>query len=55
MSTLARVAVLVLVAATVLAQNNPGTPWPATDALGRSLPLSSEVGPPQTNRFVGIF
>ena len=55
MSTLARVAVLLLVAATVLAQNNPGTPWPATDALGRSLPLSSEVGPPQTNRFVGIF
>ena len=30
-------------------------PWPATDALGRSLPLESEVGPPRTNRFVGIF
>lgn len=36
-------------------QSNPGVPWPATDALGRSLPLSSEVGPPRTNRFVGIF
>jgi hypothetical protein len=34
---------------------NPGTPWPATDALGRKLPLSDEVGPPQPNRFVGIF
>ena len=44
----------VLMASTVLAQNNPGTPWPATDALGRSLPLASEVGRPQTNRFVGI-
>jgi hypothetical protein len=30
-------------------------PWPATDALGRSLPLEAEVGPPKTNRFVGIF
>ena len=34
---------------------NPGTPWPATDALGRNLPLADEVGPPRTNRFVGIF
>lgn len=40
---------------TVLAQENPGVPWPATDALGRSLPLASEVGLPKTNRFVGIF
>jgi hypothetical protein len=37
------------------AQDCPGVPWPATDALGRSLPLSSQVGPPKTNRFVGIF
>lgn len=37
------------------AQENPGVPWPATDALGRSLPLAGEVGPPKTNRFVGIF
>src|ERR1041385_4577663 len=34
---------------------NPGLPWPATDALGRSLPLEPEVGPVQSNRFVGIF
>ncbi len=34
---------------------NPGVPWPATDALGRRLPLVDEVGPAQTNRFVGIF
>lgn len=34
---------------------NPGTPWPATDALGRRVPLADEVGPSQTNRFVGIF
>ena len=37
------------------AQENPGTPWPAMDALGRALPLASEVGSPKTNRFVGIF
>jgi hypothetical protein len=34
---------------------SPGVPWPATDALGRSLPLAGEVGPPKTDRFVGIF
>ena len=34
---------------------NPGTPWPATDALGRSLPLADEVGPLRSDRFVGIF
>ncbi len=34
---------------------NPCTPWPATDALGRKLPLREEVGPPQSDRFVGIF
>ncbi len=33
----------------------PGTPWPATDGLGRSLPLADEVGPPRADRFVGIF
>ena len=33
----------------------PGTPWPAIDALGRPLPLSSEVGLPRGDRFVGIF
>jgi hypothetical protein len=44
-----------LVKATAFAQLNPGVPWPATDALGRPLPLSAEVGAPQRNRFVGIF
>lgn len=32
-----------------------GVPWPATDALGRELPLADEVGPPKKDRFVGIF
>ncbi len=34
---------------------NPGTPWPATDALGRRLPSPSDVGPPRLDRFVGMF
>ena len=34
---------------------NPGVPWPATDALGRSLPLALQVGPPRSGRTVGIF
>ena len=34
---------------------NPGVPWPATDALGRELPLFSEAGPHRNDRFVGIF
>jgi hypothetical protein len=33
----------------------PGIPWPATDELGRDLPLTSEVGPPKSDRFVGVF
>ena len=32
-----------------------GVPWPATDGLGRSLPLADEVGTPRADRFVGIF
>lgn len=47
-----RLAVVLLAAS---GQDNPGVPWPATDALGRSLPLASEVGLPKTNRCVGIF
>jgi hypothetical protein len=35
--------------------SNPGTPWPATDALGRVLPVATEVGGPRADRFVGIF
>ena len=34
---------------------NPGTPWPASDALGRTLPAASEIKPPRANRTVGIF
>ena len=34
---------------------NPGVPWPATDALGRELPMTAEVGLPKKDRFVGIF
>ena len=37
------------------AEINPGVPWPATDALGRELPLESAVGLPKKDRFVGIF
>ena len=29
--------------------------WVATDALGRSLPGREQVGPPRTNKWVGIF
>lgn len=35
--------------------SNPGVPWPATDGLGRKLPLADEAGPPRPDRFVGIF
>lgn len=38
-----------------LVEGNIGTPWPATDALLRRLPLSDEVGPPKKDRVVGIF
>lgn len=34
---------------------NPGTPWPATDALDRRVPTADEVGSPKPDRFVGIF
>ncbi len=34
---------------------NHGTPWPATDALSRKLPMPDEVGRPRADRFVGIF
>jgi len=38
-----------------LGGSSPTLPWPATDALGRKLPLAQEVGPPKPDRFVGIF
>jgi len=42
-------------AQSAVTNSNPGTPWPATDALGRALPTASEVGPLKPGRFVGIF
>lgn len=36
-------------------ERNVGAPWPAEDALGRRLPLATEVGPPKAQRFVGMF
>src|SRR5687768_9327270 len=33
-------------------QGNPGTPRPATDALGRNLPLSQDVGPVRDRKSV---
>ena len=47
--------IAVLTATIAISQENPGTPWPATDALGRALPLAAEVGPTKAGRFVGIF
>ncbi len=44
-----------LIAAPPGGASNPGTPWPAMDALGRKLPSPDEAGPPQASRFVGIF
>jgi hypothetical protein len=46
---------LLSIASGVLGQVNPGMPWPATDALGRQLPMAEEVGPPRPGRQVAIF
>lgn len=35
--------------------SNPGTPWPATDALDRTLPVGPATAGPRPNRTVGIF
>jgi len=35
--------------------SNPGVPWPATDALGRSVPVGDQAGALRSDRFVGIF
>jgi len=49
-----------LVATTAFGQTrpdaiNPGTPWPATDALGRALPTAEQTEGIRPNRCVGIF
>ncbi len=35
--------------------SNPGTAWPATDALGRALPLAPDISAPRPGRTVGMF
>lgn len=40
---------------TIASEPEPGVSWPATDALGRTLPLIEEAGPLRKDRFVGIF
>lgn len=39
----------------VNSERNDGTPWPATDGLGRRLVTPAEAGPVKPDRFVGIF
>lgn len=34
---------------------NPGTPWPASDALGRAVPVAPDARPPRAGRTVGMF
>ena len=46
--------VAILIAGSLFAQC-PGVPWPATDALGRSLPVGAEAGPPRSDRIVAMF
>jgi hypothetical protein len=33
----------------------PPVPWPATDGIGRSLPLEAQTGPPRSDRTVAMF
>lgn len=44
-----------LVCSLLLSSVSAQVPWPATDALGRELPLNAETGPVRKDRFVGIF
>lgn len=46
---------IVLTARAQSANSNPGTPWPAQDGLGRTVPIAQEVGSLRPDRFVGIF
>ena len=57
---LVRLVSLAFIASTVIANGAPASivpcsPWPATDALGRSLPTPEQTGLPRQDRFVGIF
>jgi hypothetical protein len=50
------IAMMAIIAAPAQGETvNPGVPWPATDALGRELPLADEAGALRKDRFVGIF
>jgi hypothetical protein len=44
-----------LVCGTVGRAAVPPVPWPATDGLGRSLPLAAETGPSRPDRTVAMF
>jgi len=44
-----------VVGGTVVRSAVPPVPWPATDGLGRSLPLAAETGPPRADRTVAMF
>lgn len=44
-----------LISGLLLSSLSAQVPWPATDDLGRSLPLYSETGPVKKDRTVGIF
>ena len=49
---------LLIIAVNLLAQvtgSNYGNGLPATDALGRKLPMRSEAGNQRNNKFVGLF
>ena len=37
------------------ASGGAGVPWPATDGLGRSLPMHEAAGAPRKDRFVAVF
>ena len=37
------------------ASDGSGVPWPATDGMGRALPIQAEVGAPRQDRFVAVF
>ena len=62
LATFAAVMISLVGSASLFAQGSlpapathPGTPWPATDSLLRSLPDPAEVPEPRPDRFVGIF
>ena len=55
MKTAQLLLLIFLTSSGLLKAGNPGVPWPATDALGRSLPIGAEIKTPREGRTVGIF